>query len=80
MTVVLNEQTQGLLELGMAMGSYASPDEAVNAILQEHLANAIDLEALKESLRVSMQQPRIPYREGMLVERLEKLLEREGLK
>lgn len=80
MTVVLSEQTRELLELELALGSYATPDEAVNSILQEHLTTGIDLEALKESLRVAMRQPTIPYRKGMIVERVEKIIAREGLK
>ncbi|HEV7406364.1 MAG TPA: hypothetical protein VGO11_25670 [Chthoniobacteraceae bacterium] len=80
MTVVLSEETRELLEHEMMFGLYATPDEAVNSILQGHLMTGLDREALKESLRVAMKQPRIPYREGMLMERFEALLAREGLK
>ncbi len=79
MTVVLSEQTRELLEFEMAVGSYATPDEAINAILQEHFRTGIDQEALKESLRVALRQTPIPYRKGMLIERVEKLLAKEGI-
>jgi Arc/MetJ-type ribon-helix-helix transcriptional regulator len=79
MTVVLSEETRELLEQEMASGFYATPDDAVNLILQQNLPSGIDHEALKESLRVAMKQTPIPYRKGMIVERVEKLLAREGI-
>ncbi len=80
MTVVLNEQTRELLERELDSGFYATPDDAVNSILQEHLTTGLDLEGLKESLRVAMRQPRIPYRKGMFAELAEEVIARETAK
>jgi hypothetical protein len=80
MTVVLSEQTRELLEREMVLSMYATPDEAVNSILQEHLTGGIDHDALKESLLIAVKQTPIPYRKGMIVELMEKVIAREKVK
>lgn len=80
MTVVLNEQTRELLESQVELGLYATADEAANSILQEYLAPGLDLGPLKDSLRVAMKQPRIPYRSGMFAELGEEVIARARAK
>jgi Arc/MetJ-type ribon-helix-helix transcriptional regulator len=77
MTVVLSEETRALLEQEIASGFYATPDDAVNFILQQNLPSGIDHDALKESLRVAMKQTPIPYRKGMFAELAERVIARE---
>ena len=72
MTITLEEGMQAFVEKQLHAGLYATPDEAVNALLKERLAqDDAENEELKASLRVAMAQEPIRYRKGMIVELVE---------
>jgi Arc/MetJ-type ribon-helix-helix transcriptional regulator len=70
MTVTLNERTEQLVKEQLEAGHYASAEEAVNRMIEEHWAESLaDNEELEAALLAALDSPRHVYREGELLER-----------
>ena len=74
MTVTLSKRTEEMVNEQMKTGRFASPDEAVNTLLEERLSeeqgSPLDLSEseLKASLLAAVNKPTRPYRKGEFVE------------
>ena len=76
MTVTLSKRTEEIVKAQLKTGRYATPDDVVNRLIEEQLADEVSPDLppslsetdLKSSLLAAVGKPTHPYRKGEFVE------------
>ncbi|HEV7402513.1 MAG TPA: hypothetical protein VGO11_06295 [Chthoniobacteraceae bacterium] len=69
MTVVLNPHTEAIVAEHLKKGRYATPDEAVNALIANQEADGgLEYDQVRAELLSTVGKPNHPYRKGQFSE------------
>ena len=82
MTVTLSKRTEEIIQAQLETGRYATPDEVVNRLIEQHLPAEASPEfpsgpsavELKSSLLAAVSKPTRPYRKGEFVELAQRVI------
>jgi len=85
MTVTLSKRTEEIVQAQLKTGRYATPDEVVNRLIEQHLPaeaarefpSGLDAVELKSSLLAAVGKPTRPYRKGEFVELAQRVIAEE---
>lgn len=85
MTVTLSKRTEEIVQAQLKTGSYATPDEVVNRMIEQQLPaegapefpSGPSAAELKSSLLAAVAKPTRPYRKGEFVEPAQRVIAEE---
>jgi hypothetical protein len=85
MTVTLSKRTAEIVQAQLKTGRYATPDEVVNRLIEQHLPAGTSPELpsgpsemeLKSSLLAAVSKPTRPYQKGEFVELAQRVIAEE---